>query len=43
MKIFVNELKNYVDKEITFSDIVDAVRDKKWVMFVIIRDFNGKV
>ena len=43
MKIFVNELKNYVDKEITFSGFVDAVRDKKWVMFVILRDSTGKV
>ena len=43
MKIFVNELENYVDKEITFSGFVDAVRDKKWVMFVILRDSTGKV
>lgn len=43
MKIFVNELKDYVDQEITFSGFVDAVRDKKWVMFVILRDSTGKV
>ena len=43
MKIFVNELNNYVDKEITFSGFVDAIRDKKWVMFVILRDATGKV
>ena len=43
MKIFVNELEKYVDKEITFSGFVDAVRDKKWVMFVILRDSTGKV
>ena len=43
MKINVNELNNYVDKEITFSGFVDAIRDKKWVMFVILRDATGKV
>ena len=43
MKIYVNELENYIDKEITFSGFVDAIRDKKWVMFVILRDSTGKV
>ena len=42
-KIYVNELKNYIDKEITFSGFVDTIRDKKWVMFVILRDSTGKV
>ena len=42
-KIRVNELKNYVGKEIVFSGFVDAIRDKKWVMFVILRDSVGKV
>ena len=42
-KIFVNELNNYIDKEITFSAFVDAIRDKKWVMFVILKDHTGKV
>lgn len=42
-KISVNELGNYIDKEITFSGFVDAIRDKKWVMFVILRDSTGKV
>ncbi len=43
MKINANELNKYVDKEITFSAFVDAIRDKKWVMFVILRDATGKV
>ena len=43
MKINVNELENYKDKEIVFSGYIDAIRDKKWVMFVILRDATGKV
>ena len=42
-KIYVNELKNHVGEEITFSGFVDTVRDKKWVQFVILRDSTGKV
>ena len=43
MKINVEELNKYVDQEFTFSGFVDAIRDKKWVMFVILRDATGKV
>ena len=43
MKINVNELSNHLNEEIIFSGFVDAVRDKKWVMFVILRDATGKV
>ena len=42
-KIRVNELNNYIGKEIVFSGFIDAIRDKKWVMFVILRDSVGKV
>ena len=42
-KIRVNELKDYIGKEIVFSGFIDAIRDKKWVMFVILRDSVGKV
>ena len=42
-KVYVNELKNHIDEEITFSGFVDVVRDKKWVQFVILRDSTGKV
>ena len=43
MKINVNELSNHLNEEIIFSGFVDAVREKKWVMFVILRDATGKV
>ena len=42
-KVYVNELNNYLEKEISFSGYVDTIRDKKWVMFVILRDSTGKV
>ena len=42
-KIYVNELNKYLEKEITFSGFVDTIRDKKWVMFVILKDSTGKV
>ncbi len=43
MKINANELKNYADKEIVFEGFVDAIRDIKWVQFVVLRDNAGKV
>ena len=42
-KIRVNELENYIGEEIVFSGFIDAIRDKKWVIFVILRDSVGKV
>lgn len=42
-KVYVKDLKNYYEKEITFSGFVDSIRDKKWVMFVILKDSTGKV
>lgn len=42
-KVYVKDLKNYVGSEITFSGFVDVVRDKKWVMFVILKDHTGKL
>ena len=42
-KIYVNELNKHIGEEITFSGFVDTIRDKKWVMFVILRDSTGKV
>ena len=42
-KVYVNELNKFKDKEIVFSGFVDTIRDKKWVMFVILRDSTGKV
>lgn len=43
MKINVNELKKHIGEKIVFSGFIDAIRDKKWVMFVILRDNTGKV
>ena len=43
MKINANELKNYADKEIVFEGFVDAIRDIKWVQFIVLRDNTGKV
>lgn len=43
MKINANELKNYADKEIVFEGFVDAIRNIKWVQFVVLRDNTGKV
>lgn len=42
-KIYINELQNHANEEISFSGFVDTIRDKKWVMFVILRDSTGKV
>ena len=42
-KIYVDKLKNYLDTEISFSGYVDTIRNKKWVMFVILRDSTGKL
>ena len=42
-KVYVNELNSFINKEIKFSGFVDTIRDKKWVMFVILRDSTGKV
>lgn len=42
-KVYVKDLNNYLEKEITFMGFVDTVRDKKWVMFVILRDSTGKI
>ena len=35
-KIYVNELENYLEQEITFSAFIDVIRDKKWVQFIIL-------
>ena len=43
MKIDVKDLKNYADKESVFEGFVDAIRDIKWVQFVVLRDSTGKV
>lgn len=42
-KVFFNELVNHIGETITTGGFVDTIRDKKWVMFVILRDSTGKV
>ena len=42
-KIYVKDLKKYVDKEIIFDGFVDKVKDLKNVQFMILRDGTGKI
>lgn len=42
-KIYLNELKNYYDKEIEVSGFIENIRDLQWVQFVILKDITGKV
>lgn len=42
-KLYLNELKNYYDKEVTIQGFVDKIRNLQYVQFVIIRDNKGKV
>jgi len=42
-KIFIKDLGNYYDKEVTISGFVDNIRNLQWVQFVILRDATGKV
>ena len=42
-KLYVNELSEHLNEKITFEGFVDTIRDKKWVMFVILRDSTGKL
>ena len=41
--MFINELKNHFDEEVTISGFVDEVRNLKWVQFIVLRDHTGKV
>src|SRR5690554_4883308 len=42
-KIYMNELKNYINKEITLTGWVDKIRDLQYVQFIVLRDETGKV
>lgn len=42
-KLYINELNNYYDQEITIQGFVDKIRNLQYVQFVIIRDNTGKV
>ena len=42
-RLFLNELKNHFDEEVTVSGFVDSVRNLQWVQFIVLRDETGKV
>ena len=41
--MFINELKNHFDEEVTISGFVDEIRNLKWVQFIVLRDQTSKV
>lgn len=42
-RIYLNELKNYYEREVEVSGFVENIRDLQWVQFVILKDITGKV
>jgi aspartyl-tRNA synthetase len=42
-KIYIKNLREYFNQEITFGAFVDNIRDLQYVQFVILRDGTGKV
>ena len=42
-RLFLDELKNHFNEEITVSGFVDNVRNLQWVQFIVLRDETGKV
>ena len=42
-KIYVKEIKNYINQQIKFQGFVETVRDKKWVQFLILKDSTGSI
>ena len=36
-KVYVNELKNYLEKEVSFSGFVDTIRDKKFLEIALVK------
>lgn len=42
-KIFINEIKNYIDQEIEIQAFVDNIRNLQYVEFIILRDSSGKI
>lgn len=43
MKLFVKELPNHYNENISFQGFVDKIRDLQYVQFMILRDSTGKV
>lgn len=42
-RLFLKDLKNHYDEEITVSGFVDNVRNLQWVQFIVLRDETGRV
>ena len=42
-RLFLKDLKEYYEKEVTVSGFVDNVRNLQWVQFIVLRDETGKV
>ena len=42
-KIYFNDLKEYVNKNITIEGFIDNIRNLQYVQFIILRDSTGKV
>lgn len=42
-RIYVKDLKNYFNQEVTIQGFVDKVRNMQYVQFIILRDITGKV
>ncbi len=42
-KIYIEDLKNHLEKTIILSGWVDSIRDLQYVQFIVLRDGTGKV
>lgn len=42
-KIFLKDLKDYLEKEVVLDGFIDNIRNLQYVMFIILRDSTGKV
>lgn len=42
-KIFLKDLKNYLEKEVVLDGFIDNIRNLQYMMFIILRDSTGKV
>ena len=42
-RLFLNELKDHFNEEVTISGFVDSIRNLQWVQFIVLKDETGKV
>ena len=42
-RIYIKNVREYVDKEITINGFVENIRDLQYVQFMIVRDITGKL